>query len=102
MTNTAVAISGEVQSQPHPGIPVLVVDEEIYHRPPTMMIATVDKFAMMAWRGQVRTLFGRADQECQRHGLLWPDADCTGNHQKARGLAADQGQAASRRSVRRT
>lgn len=64
----------------HPGLPVLVVDEELYHRPPSMMIATVDKFAMMAWRGDVRTLFGRANTECPRHGLLWPDADCTGNH----------------------
>ncbi len=64
----------------HPGLPVLVVDEEIYHRPPSMMIATVDKFAMMAWRGDVRTLFGRANTECPRHGLLWPDSDCTGNH----------------------
>jgi hypothetical protein len=45
-----------------------------------MLIATVDKFAMMAWRGQVRTLFGRATQECPRHGLLWPDAGCNGNH----------------------
>ncbi len=62
------------------GIPVLVVDEEIYRHPPTMLIATVDKFAMMAWRGQVRTLFGRATQECGRHGLLWPNADCSGNH----------------------
>lgn len=63
------------------GIPVLVVDEEIYKHPPTMLIATVDKFAMMSWRGQVRTLFGRATNECSRHGLLWPNADCTGNHQ---------------------
>ena len=63
------------------GIPVLTVDEEIYHRPPTMMIATVDKFAMMAWRGQVRTLFGRVGQECERHGLLWKGTDCnTGHH----------------------
>lgn len=72
----------------HPGIPVLVVDEEIYHRPPTMMIATVDKFAMMAWRGQVRTLFGRVGQECERHGLLWQGADCNGNHQAGKGLGA--------------
>ncbi|MBS3910103.1 MAG: DISARM system helicase DrmA [Actinobacteria bacterium] len=64
------------------GLPVLVVDDEIYRRPPSMLIATVDKFAMMAWRGQVRTLFGRATQECERHGLLWPDADCNGKHIK--------------------
>ena len=79
---------GKSSSQVHPGIPVLVVDEEIYHRPPTMMIATVDKFAMMAWRGQVRTLFGRAGQECERHGLLWNGCGCTGNHPKDKVSAA--------------
>ncbi|MFC3767677.1 DISARM system helicase DrmA [Paenibacillus sp. GCM10012303] len=70
------------------GLPVLVVDEEIYRQPPSMLIATVDKFAMMAWKGQVRTLFGRVTQECQRHGLLWPDADCNGNHKKKGYLSA--------------
>ena len=64
------------------GLPVIVVDDEIYHRPPTMLIATVDKFAMMAWKGAVRTLFGKVSQECPRHGLLWPDADCNGTHKK--------------------
>lgn len=74
---------------PHPGIPVLTVDEEIYHRPPTMMIATVDKFAMMAWRGQIRTLFGRVSRECDRHGLLWRGEDCCdGVHPAEKGLAA--------------
>ncbi len=76
---------GKSSKQAHPGLPVLVVDEEIYHRPPTMMIATVDKFAMMAWRGQVRTLFGRVGLECERHGLLWQGASCTGNHPAAKG-----------------
>jgi len=64
----------------HPGLPVKVVDEEIYHRPPTMMIATVDKFAMMAWRPEIRALFGRVDHECTRHGLLWPSHDCGTGH----------------------
>ncbi|MER9971181.1 DISARM system helicase DrmA [Mesorhizobium sp. M0060] len=77
---------GKSSKKPHPGIPVLVVDEELYHRPPSMMIATVDKFALMAWRGEVRTLFGRATTECPRHGLLWPDADCTGNHPVYKGM----------------
>ena len=44
---------------------------------------------MMAWRGQVRTLFGRVNQECERHGLLWHEADCcTGNHTAGKGLPA--------------
>lgn len=64
----------------HPGLPVKLVDEEIYHRPPTMMIATVDKFAMMAWRVEVRTLFGKVREECERHGLLWPGHGCGGGH----------------------
>lgn len=68
------------------GLPITVVDDELYRRPPSMLIATVDKFAMMAWKGQVRTLFGRADLECERHGLLWPEAECTGNHIKRKGL----------------
>ena len=70
------------------GLPVLVVDDEIYRYPPSMLIATVDKFAMMAWRGQVRTLFGKANRECPRHGLLWPEADCNGNHTKKGSLDA--------------
>lgn len=79
---------GKSSKSLHPGIPVLTVDEEIYHRPPTMMIATVDKFAMMAWRGQVRTLFGRVNQECERHGLLWPGCECNTGHRASKGLPA--------------
>lgn len=70
----------------HPGLPVKVVDEEIYHRPPSMMIATVDKFAMTAWKSEVRTLFGRTSEECERHGLLWPGHDCGNGHHKCKHL----------------
>mgnify|MGYP000002791432 CR=1 FL=1 len=76
---------GKSSKKSHPGVPVVVVDEEIYHRPPSMLIATVDKFALMAWRGETRTLFGRATSECLRHGLLWPEADCTGRHPASKG-----------------
>ncbi|MCW5968506.1 MAG: DISARM system helicase DrmA [Blastocatellales bacterium] len=72
----------------HPGLPVKLVDEEIYHRPPTMMIATVDKFAMMAWRAEVRALFGNVREECERHGLLWPGHDCGGGHRARKPHAA--------------
>ena len=78
------------------GLPVVVVDTEIYHRPPSMLIGTVDKFAMMAWRGETRTLFGRAKQECPRHGLIWPDWLCAGNHPKKGLLPATKMQTISR------
>lgn len=40
------------------GLPVSVVDEEIYDDPPSLLIGTVDKFAMLAWRPAARALFG--------------------------------------------
>ena len=73
---------GRSSKRVHPGLPVNVVDEEIYQRPPTMMIATVDKFAMMAWRTEAGNLFGRVNEECERHGLLWPGHECKSGHHK--------------------
>lgn len=40
------------------GLPVHVVDEDIYEVRPSIVIGTVDKFAMMAWRPRARSLFG--------------------------------------------
>jgi len=40
------------------GLPVHVIDEDIYNVRPSIVIGTVDKFAMMAWRPQARWLFG--------------------------------------------
>lgn len=66
------------------GLPVLVVDEEIYRYVPSLIIATVDKFAQLTWKGEAQTLFGRADRYCSRHGYLagsmWDNA-CGGSHQ---------------------
>ena len=39
----------------------MVVDEEIYRRLPTLLIATVDKFAQMPWKGEVQMLFGQVN-----------------------------------------
>ncbi|WP_017591341.1 DISARM system helicase DrmA [Nocardiopsis potens] len=55
------------------GIPVLLVDEEIYRLVPSLLIATVDKFAQLAWKGETRALFGRVGQVCGRHGFLTGD-----------------------------
>lgn len=42
----------------HDGLPVQVVDEAIYQNPPTMLVATVDKFARLAWIEDGAALFG--------------------------------------------
>ncbi|MGW4426275.1 helicase-related protein [Streptosporangium sp. NPDC004631] len=41
------------------GLPVHVVDEAIYSARPTLIIATADKFAQIAWRADVAKLFNR-------------------------------------------
>ena len=42
------------------GLPVLFVDEQVYRELPSFLVATVDKFAMLPWRGETGMLFGRA------------------------------------------
>lgn len=39
-------------------LPVTVVDDEIYDHAPSLVIGTVDKFAMLAWKPDARALFG--------------------------------------------
>ena len=40
------------------GLPIYVIDEDIYEKKPTMVIGTVDKFATLAWKPEARSLFG--------------------------------------------
>ena len=56
------------------GLPVLVVDEEIYRFPPSLVIATVDKFAQLPWKGDTQALFGQVSRRCTRHGYVTPSA----------------------------
>ena len=39
-------------------LPILVIDEDIYDTPPTLIIGTVDKFAMLAWTENAGSIFG--------------------------------------------
>lgn len=46
-------------------LPMSVIDEEIYENPPTLLLGTVDKFAMLPYRPESRSLFG-IDEEGKR------------------------------------
>ncbi len=52
-------------------LPILAVDEPIYRRLPCFLIATVDKFAALPWKGETGKFFGRADRY-DRQGFYGP------------------------------
>lgn len=74
------------RNSPKEGLPVMVVDEEIYRRPPSLLIATVDKFAQMPWNGRTQMLFGKVTEECDRHGFLSPEVEDGQSHPARNGL----------------
>jgi ATP-dependent helicase YprA (DUF1998 family) len=41
----------------HQKLPIKVVDEDIYRKPPTLLFGTVDKFALLPWKKEVSNLF---------------------------------------------
>ncbi len=55
-------------AQSERGIPVVVVDEQLYRELPPFLIATVDKFALLPWRGEIGTLFGKVTSQ-DPHGF---------------------------------
>lgn len=52
------------------GIPVVLVDEEIYRTCPTLIVATVDKFARMPFKGETQALFGFRNRHSNTYGHL--------------------------------
>jgi len=58
------------------GLPVFVIDEDIYEHRPSIVIGTVDKFAQLAWREDARSLFGigsSGNHEVSPPGLIVQD-----------------------------
>ena len=57
-------------SQGREGIPVVVVDDEIYRACPSLVVATVDKFARMPFKGETQLLFGLRDRYSPTYGHI--------------------------------
>ncbi len=39
-------------------LPIVIIDEDLIENPPNLIIGTVDKFAMLAWKPSLRSIFG--------------------------------------------
>ncbi|MBT1184933.1 DNA helicase [Streptomyces sp. CJ_13] len=81
------------------GLPVHLVDETVYRARPTLVIATVDKFASMPWRAQTAALFNRDRQDStpppelivqdELHLISGPLGTLTGLYETAVDVLAD-------------
>lgn len=57
-------------------IPAYVIDEDIYRERPDLVVGTIDKFAMLAWRPSARGMFGideSGERTCSPPGLIIQD-----------------------------
>jgi hypothetical protein len=60
----------------HRKLPIYVIDEDIYDHKPSLVIGTVDKFALLAWQPKARALFGLGENGsriCSPPGLIVQD-----------------------------
>ncbi|MFI8943999.1 helicase-related protein [Streptomyces syringium] len=82
------------------GLPVHLIDETVYRARPTLVIATVDKFASMPWRAQTAALFNRDRQDStpppqlivqdELHLISGPLGTLTGLYETAVDVLADR------------
>lgn len=54
-------------------LPLYVVDEQIYDKAPTLLLGTVDKFAMIPWKPKAGKLFGFREKDGERYRIIPPE-----------------------------
>lgn len=52
----------DINCEFHEKIPIYFVDEQLYKKPPTFLIGTIDKFVQLTWIPEARSLFGIDNQ----------------------------------------
>lgn len=67
-------------------IPACTVDDQVYHRCPSLVIATVDKFARLAFEPDAGALFGNVSHYHSRFGY-YREGSPPGEHPNPRGYA---------------
>jgi len=55
-------------NDPDRALPVVFIDDDVRNLRPSLLIATVDKFAQISWNWKYSTLFGWVSQYCKKHG----------------------------------
>jgi hypothetical protein len=56
--NTVIFLCPDKSCEFSKKLPIYLIDEDVYEYRPSMVIGTVDKFAMLSWRPEARSLFG--------------------------------------------
>lgn len=69
---------------PNKSLPVVLVDEDIYHQCPSLVMATIDKFASLPRQPKTMALFGMVDRYCPDHGYLSRTEAHSGSHRGTR------------------
>jgi len=49
-------------------LPVVITDEDVYSRCPSLLIATADKFAAISWNPDCKSIFGQIENYCRYCG----------------------------------
>jgi len=74
-SNTACDFYHRDRGDTQRALPVLTVDFDIYRRCPSLLIATVDKFARLTWKPETSSIFGIVNRKCPRCGFLNHSSD---------------------------
>jgi len=66
-------------------VPAYTVDEQIYHKCPTIIVSTVDKIARLAFEPEVASIFGNVKYYNEYYGYYYDDEVLYGNKRKVKG-----------------
>ncbi len=70
-------------------LPVVVVDEDVYSRCPSLLISTADKFATISWKPDCKSIFGQVQNYCRYCGYYQNNSKNKHTHPKIKNKEAN-------------